>query len=165
MDTSEDAAGRVGRHASPVRSDLSLTADGTGATQRTAGALAVGVLASNGHDQDAAVLCLHGELDLGTAPQLREVMQPVLERQTGPVVLDLSEVSFMDSTGVHLLLETLQRLKLQNRRLAIACCESGQVHRLLALVGLLDALSVYRSRESAVIGGDDLLRSELGTNT
>ncbi len=66
----------------------------------------------------------------------------------------------MDSTGVHVLVETLQRLKLQNRRLAIACREGGQVHRLLALVGLLDALSVHSSRESAVIGGDDLLRSE-----
>jgi len=49
-----------------------------------------------------------------------------------------------------------------NRRLAIACREDGPVHRLLALVGLLDALRVHGSRESAVIGGDDLLRSEPG---
>ena len=58
------------------------------------------------------------------------------------------------------LLDTLRRLEPQNRRLAIVCREAGQVHRLLALVGLLDALTVHRSRESAVIGGDDLLRSE-----
>jgi anti-sigma B factor antagonist len=136
------------------------------APPRTAGTLSVGVLATDGHDQDAAaVLSVHGEIDLGTAPRLLEVLQPVLERQTGPVVLDLSEVSFVDSTGVHVLVETLQRLKLQNRRLAIACREGGQIHRLLALVGLLDALSVHSSRESAVIGGDDLLRSEPpGTN-
>ena len=58
------------------------------------------------------------------------------------------------------LLDTLRRLEPQNRRLAIVCREGGQVHRLLGLVGLLDALTVHRSRESAVLGGDDLLRSE-----
>ena len=70
----------------------------------------------------------------------------------------------MDSTGVHVLVDTLRRLKPQNRRLAIVCREDGQVHRVLALVGLLDALTVHRSRESAVIGGDDVLLSKPGTN-
>ena len=84
------------------------------------------------------MLSPHGEIDLETAPLLREVLLPVLEREIGPVVLDLSEVAFMDSTGVHLLVEALRRLELQNRRLAIVCREGGQVHRLLAVVGLLD---------------------------
>lgn len=106
------------------------------------------------------VLSPHGEIDLETAPRLREVLLPVLEREIGPVVLDLSEVAFMDSTGVHVLVEALGRLELQNRRLAIVCREGGQVHRLLAVVGLLDVLSVHRSRESAVAGGDERLRPE-----
>ena len=71
----------------------------------------------------------------------------------------------MDSTGVHVLVDTLRRLEPQNRRLAIVCREGGQVHRLLALVGLLDTLSVYGSRESAVVGGGDRLRSEPGRNS
>jgi anti-sigma B factor antagonist len=133
------------------------------APQRAAGTLSVDVLATDRHRQDAA-LSLHGEIDLGTAPRLREALEPALARQTGLVVLDLSQITFMDSTGVHVLVETLQRLKLQNRRLAIVCCEDGQVHRLLALVGLLDALNVHRSRASALTGGDEVLRSEPGTN-
>jgi anti-anti-sigma factor len=52
------------------------------------------------HDQDTLVLTVHGEIDLGTAPTLREALKPILDRQTGPVVVDLSEVAFMDSTGV-----------------------------------------------------------------
>ena len=109
------------------------------------------------------MLSVHGEIDLETAPVLRDVLLPILEHQTGPVVVDLSEVAFLDSTGLHVLVDTLRRLEPENRRLAIACREGGHVHRLLALVGLLDALTVHRSRESAVIGGDDLLRSEPGT--
>jgi hypothetical protein len=66
----------------------------------------------------------------------------------------------MDSSGVHVLIEALRRLEPQNRRLAIVCPDGGQVHRLFAFLGLLDGLTVYRSRERAVIGSDDVLRSE-----
>lgn len=122
--------------------------------------MSVGLLTAHGPHQDVAVLSVHGEIGLDSAPVLRKFLLPVLEHQTGPVVVDLSEVAFMDSTGLHVLVDTLRRLEPQNRRLAIVCREAGQVHRLLALVGLLDTLTAHRSRESAVIGGDDLLRSE-----
>ena len=143
----------------------SLAAGQTDVPRSTADTVSVGLLAAHEQHQDVAVLSVHGEIDLGTAPALREVLLPVLEHQTGPVVVDLSEVAFMDSTGVHVLVDTLRRLEPQNRRLAIVCREGGQVHRLLALVGLLDALTVHRSRESAVLGGDDLLRSEPGSSS
>jgi anti-sigma B factor antagonist len=146
-----------------TRSGVALAAERTDVAQRTAHTVSVGLLAAHEQHQDVAVLSVHGEIDLETAPVLRMFLLPVLEHQTGPVVVDLSEVAFMDSTGVHVLVDTLRRLEPQNRRLAIACREGGQVHRLLALVGLLDALAVHRSRESAVIGDDDLLGSEPGS--
>ena len=71
----------------------------------------------------------------------------------------MSDVPFMDSSGVHVLIEALRRLEPQNRRLAIVCPDGGQVHRLFAFLPL-DGLTVYRSRERAVIGSDDVLRSE-----
>jgi anti-sigma B factor antagonist len=126
----------------------------------TAGSFSVDQQTAKHRNQDIAVLTVRGDIDLATAPALREVLLPVLERDSGPVVIDLSEVPFMDSTGVHVLIDTFRRLRPQNRRLAIACREDGQIHRLLALTGVLDALPVHRSRESAVIGGDDLVRSE-----
>jgi anti-sigma B factor antagonist len=144
----------------PKRSHDSLATEQTDVPQWTADTVSLGLLAACEQHQDVAVLNVHGEIDLETAPALRETLLPVLEQQTGPVVVDLSEVSFMDSTGVHVLVNTLRRLEPQNRPLAIVCRECGQVHRLLALVGLLDTLSVYRSHENAVIGGDDRLRSE-----
>jgi anti-anti-sigma factor len=122
--------------------------------EERAGTLSVRLLPAEKHSEHVAVLSVHGEIDLGTTPMLREALLPVLEHQTGPVVVDLSEVPFMDSTGVHVLVDTLRQLGPQNRPLAIVCPEGGQVHRLLALVGLLDALAVCHSRESVVIAGD-----------
>lgn len=111
------------------------------------------------NSQGAQLVSIRGDVDLATAPGLRELLIPILEQADGPVVVDLSEVPFMDSTGVHVLVDAHQRLEAQNRQLAIACCEHGQVHRLLALVGLLDLLNVHRSRVSAVTGANDLIRS------
>jgi anti-sigma B factor antagonist len=150
-------------HAGSKRSGVSLAAERTDVPQRTADPVSVGLLTAYGPHPDVAVLSVHGEIDLKTAPVLSKSLLPALEHQTGPVVVDLSEVAFMDSTGLHVLIDTLRRLEPQNRRLAIACREGGQVHRLLALAGLLDALTVHRSRESAVFGGDDVLRSEPGS--
>ena len=129
-------------------------------TQDECGAFSVRMLRVHEHDEDVAVLTVHGDVDLMTAPLLREAMRPVLARQRGAVVVDLSEVPFMDSSGVHVLVDALQRLGSQNRRFAIACRENGPVHRLLALVGLLDAVAVHGSRAGAVSGGEDRIRPQ-----
>ncbi len=143
----------------PAQPGVSLAPAHTDAVRSTAaGTLSVPLLAAHEHHESAAVLSVHGEIDLGSAPALREVLLPVVEHQTGPVVVDLSKVPFMDSSGVHVLVDTLHRLEPQNRPLTLVCHEEGPVHRILALVGLLDALTVRHSRESAVTAGDDVLR-------
>lgn len=160
MHETEDHAAERPSHAAAKQSDASAVEQIDALTPTAASTLWVRVLASHEQLPHVAVLSVHGEIDLATAPTLREVLTPVLEHQTGPVVVDLSEVSFMDSTGVHVLTEALRRLEPQKRRLAIVCPDGGQVHRLFALLGLLGGLTVYSSRERAVIGGDDLLGSE-----
>jgi anti-anti-sigma factor len=81
---------------------------------------------------------------------VRQALLRVVEHDRGPVVVDLSEVPFMDSSGVHVLVDAHQRLEFQNRRLVIACPAHSQVHRLLALSGLLAAVRVHGSRDTAV---------------
>ena len=156
---------RFGSYAGPVQPDPSPVEPQTAVAACTPDNVSVRLLAAYERDHDTAVLGVHGEIDLETAPVLRTALVPILEHDSGPVVVDLSDVAFMDSTGVHVLIQTLQRLEPQNRRLAIACVEGGPVHRILAVVGLLDTMAVHRSRESALSGGDDLLRSEPGRDS
>jgi anti-sigma B factor antagonist len=142
-----------------VRPDHLLAAKAPhAALQRTAGSFSAALGAANEGPMDTTVLSVRGEIGLETTPMLLELLLPVLDHGTGAVVMDLPDVPFMDSSGVHFLVDTFRRLKGQSRRLAIACRERGQVHKLLALVGLLDALPVHGSRESALTDEDAPVR-------
>jgi anti-sigma B factor antagonist len=153
------------RHAAPKRSSAPPITKQTDAAPRTASTSSPGLRVQRDDHHNAAVLSVHGELDLATAPALREALLPVLEHENRPVIVDLSEVPFMDSTGLQILVDTHQQLASQKRRFAIVYRQPGQVDRLLALVGLLDVLTVYRSRQSAVTGNDDVLRAKPANDT
>lgn len=126
-----------------------------------AGASSVRVAGTGDHQ--ATVVSIRGDIDLATAPGLRELLLPVLARGVvTPVLIDLSEVSFMDSTGVHLLVDTHRQLESQGRRFAVACHEHGRVHRLLGLVGVLDVLPVRFLGASDRAGDPELVRGPSG---
>lgn len=104
------------------------------------------------------VIAARGEIDNTTAPLLSEALRAAEQRGSGPVVVDLCEVSFMDSSGLHVLLNGLRRLTRQGRRLSIACSEDGRVHKLLSLADLVGTFSVHPSRQSALGGRVKLSR-------
>ena len=58
-----------------------------------------------------ATVSVRGEVDVYTAPQLRECLYGVVADGIGRVVLDLSAMSFIDSTGLGVIVGTLKRLR------------------------------------------------------
>ncbi len=80
-------------------------------------------------------LRLSGELDLASAPRLRERLDE-LRQQRRPVVLDLSELEFMDSSGLHLMIDELQEARVGDWSLRIDPNIAPQVLRLFRLVEL-----------------------------
>ncbi len=92
-----------------------------------------------------------GELDQSTAPELRAVLAPSLDNPTEPVLVDLSDCEFIDSTGLSLLVEAKRRLEEQQERFGV-CCPDADVRRLLELTGIDQAVGLYGSRDEAVAG-------------
>jgi anti-anti-sigma factor len=90
---------------------------------------------------DEAVIFLTGELDLATAPELTGVLGPVLEHGPQEVMLDLSGLSFIDSSGIAALVDSQQRLSTQKRRLSIHGAQQGAL-RVFEIAGLVDFLHV-----------------------
>jgi anti-sigma B factor antagonist len=79
-------------------------------------------------DLDCTVLELAGEFDLASEPALQRELASALSSST--LVLDLSRVTFMDSTGLRLLLEADARARKNGNR-CIVVRGLGSVHRVI----------------------------------
>lgn len=101
------------------------------------------------HRSDATIIGVRGELDLLTAPRVGALVDEVVRRRSGTVVVDLRETDFLDSAGLYVLLNARRRLSRRSREMAVVCAD-GPVRRLLELSRLTEALGVVSSLEEAV---------------
>ncbi|HWM11442.1 MAG TPA: STAS domain-containing protein [Solirubrobacteraceae bacterium] len=94
------------------------------------------------------VLAVGGEVDYATVPTVADAVDDALAAGAVELWLDFSKIEFMDSAGLHLLIETRRRVAELNRRLAIVC-PSPTVLRLIEVAGLDGKLPVYPDRAAA----------------
>jgi anti-anti-sigma factor len=80
-----------------------------------------------------------GELDLATVPELKGVLRTELTSGEN-VTLDLSALEFIDSSGLQAILAALKEAASLPGALTISSSIPPQVHRLLEIAGVLDAL-------------------------
>jgi anti-sigma B factor antagonist len=98
---------------------------------------------------DVHVVSPSGEVDMLTAPQLgRRLLSLADEGKTG-LVVDLSLVTFMDSTGIGVLLDALRRLSARRGRLALVC-PTERILRPFEITGLVGYLKIFSTREEAL---------------
>jgi anti-sigma B factor antagonist len=93
-------------------------------------------------ERRGTVLTLHGELDVASST----VLEDELHRVNGVplVIVDLTKLEFIDSTGLGVLVKTHQHMRDDGNQLALVE-GGGQVRRLLELTGLSDQLTVVQS--------------------
>src|SRR4051812_38576037 len=76
-------------------------------------------------DDGVAVIAVEGECDLATMPRLRPVLEELSRRDASHLVLDLTHVSFIDSTTLGVLLSAQQRYAALGGGIAVACADQG----------------------------------------
>jgi anti-anti-sigma factor len=96
---------------------------------------------SERHDSGLNILRVRGELDILTVPRLAAELNALIRRSDGDVAIDLRGASFIDSAGLHILLNAHRRLSRASRRLSVIC-RDGPVKRVIELARLLDTLDV-----------------------
>jgi anti-sigma B factor antagonist len=101
-------------------------------------------------DDGSPVVVVTGEIDMATAPMLGRELTSAIEAGDGPVVLDLTEVTFFDSSGLRVAIVAHRDLGDRGRRLAVVCDPEGHVRRTFALAGLADVLDLHPNREAAL---------------
>jgi anti-sigma B factor antagonist len=98
---------------------------------------------------DGVILTVCGEVDLATAPQLDAKLTDLVENGAGGVIVDLTPVAFMDSTGLTVLLAGRRRAHARGRSIQLVCPE-GPVHRVLRITGVDTVLPVHSLLAEAV---------------
>ena len=89
---------------------------------------------------DAAEVVVRGEIDVATAPQLREVLHELVQGGCKQLVLDCRALEFLDSSGIGLLVATRKRLG-EGGELVVDSPPS-HVRKVLELTGVADELSL-----------------------
>jgi anti-sigma B factor antagonist len=102
------------------------------------------------HELDAStsVLAVEGELDLSSAPRLKWALGDVLDAGRSRVIVDLSLVSFIDSTALGVLVGAQRGLSAE-ARLAVVCTHAA-VLRIFEMTGLDGTFHIFPSLDGAL---------------
>ena len=98
---------------------------------------------------DVAVLEVGGEVDLYTAPRLREKLVDLVSAGHTTIVVDMTKVEFLDSTGLGVLVGGLKRVRSHDGTLALVCAEE-RVLKLFRITGLTKVFAIHDTLAEAL---------------
>ena len=95
-----------------------------------------------------ATLRLHGELDVATAPALRDTVVHLISQGRTSLAFDCADLGFIDSTGLGVLVET--RTRLSNRRAFLLVAPGVETRRALEISGLDRHFALHDTLDGAL---------------
>lgn len=95
------------------------------------------------------VIAPSGDIDLGSVAGFQEWLDDAIDGSDEGVIIDLTEVSFIDSTGLRVLVDLNRRLSSEERELAVVAPRGTTAAEVLTLTGLRRGLNVYESARHA----------------
>jgi anti-sigma B factor antagonist len=103
-------------------------------------------------DGRTTILAVAGEIDLDSAPVVRGAIIEAIDGGSGHLVIDLTEVTFIDSTGLNVFIYAQKKLRLRQGTLDIV----GSTRRILAIFKLSGLDKIFRIHPTldAALGGD-----------
>lgn len=98
----------------------------------------------------ASIVNMNGNFDIASSAPFDEQLTALVDAGETRVLLDFSNVSFIASTGLRMLLKTAQRIKDEGGLLHL-CCINETVQEVFAMTGFDTILSIFETREQALV--------------
>ena len=95
------------------------------------------------------IITPQGDLDIASVDAFRATLATALD-QTGGVIVDLSDIDFLDSSGLGAIVEASEQLRGQGRELAVVAPRGTTAAVLLTLARLRRRLAVFETRRAAL---------------
>ncbi len=99
-----------------------------------------------------AVVDVKGEIDVYTAPKLREKLIELVSQGSHDVVVNLEGVDFLDSTGLGVLVGALKRVKAHDGSLSLVCTQD-KILKIFKITGLTKVFPIHSSVDEATGSG------------
>jgi anti-sigma B factor antagonist/stage II sporulation protein AA (anti-sigma F factor antagonist) len=113
--------------------------------------------------EQRGTICLvrvHGEIDLSNAHEVSSEIGVAMGQEARRLVVDLSDITYLDSAGVALLLRLAERLRSRRRELHLVAPRGSPVRRVLDFTGLPRVIPLESRLEDALARRDDALPDE-----
>ena len=98
------------------------------------------------------VLAVSGEVDVATAPRLRERLVDLVTEGNHRIVVDLENVDFLDSTGLGVLVGALKRVRTHDGDLGLVCTQP-RILKVFEITGLTKVFAIHKSVDEATAAG------------
>ena len=105
-------------------------------------------------DDDRHVVAVRGEIDLFTAPELKQKLTDAIEGGKSRIVVDLSETTFLDSTALGVLIGAVKRLRSREGALVIVNTDQN-IAKTFEITGLDQIFTILGTRDDAIAALDD----------
>jgi anti-sigma B factor antagonist len=96
----------------------------------------------------ASVLTLRGEIDVYTAPRLRQAIIDLVDGGASHIIIDMSAVDFLDSTGLGVLVGGLKRVRVKDGSLSIVTSQD-KILKIFDITGLNKVFPIHDSVDAA----------------
>lgn len=100
-------------------------------------------------DAERQVLAVRGEIDLFTAPELKQVIADSIEAGRKRIIVDLTETTFLDSTALGVLIGAVKRLRSRHGALAIVNVDEN-IAKTFEITGLDQIFTILDTRDGAI---------------
>jgi anti-sigma B factor antagonist len=100
-------------------------------------------------DEERHVLAVRGEIDLFTAPELKQVLAEAIEGGRIRIIVDLTNTTFLDSTALGVLIGAVKRLRSRDGALAIVNVDDN-IAKTFEITGLDQIFTIVPTRDEAI---------------
>jgi len=95
------------------------------------------------------VVTVEGEIDISTAPRLRELLIELTRTNHYQLIVNLEKVGFLDSAGLGVLAGGLRRVRPRDGSLDLACTQE-RILKILRITGLSKVFGIYQTADQAI---------------
>ncbi len=107
--------------------------------------------------EDIVILGVNGRLDFNTSPQLDRALDELYRRGERHLVIDFSDLDYISSSGLEVLLVAAKKVLGENGKLAL-CCLKDEIKQIFDITNFSSIFPIFPSRETAI---NDLLKERL----